>query len=343
MPILSVGDWDSLIACYPEAHIMQTTAWGELKASFGWKAVRISTGEEGGRVGAQVLFRRLPFGYSLAYIPKGPLSPVNERNQEEYHQASLGVLLEEVDEVCRQERVIFLKVEPDLINGKSRSIPEGFIASSHSIQPQRTILVDLDGDDRALLARMKQKTRYNIRLAQKKGVIVRASTDAERFHQLMRITGERNQFGVHSGAYYRRALDLFGEVGSCQLLVAEFEGETLAALMAFAHGSRAWYFYGASSSRLRELMPAYLLQWEAMRWAQERGCKQYDLWGVPDEEEEVLEAQFDRRADGLWGVYRFKRGFGGRLARAAGPWDRVYNPALYSLYRWWMRRSSSIE
>jgi lipid II:glycine glycyltransferase (peptidoglycan interpeptide bridge formation enzyme) len=120
--------------------------------------------------------------------------------------------------------------------------------------------------------------------------------------------------------------------------VAEHDGRPLAALMVFARGSTAWYFYGASSSDGRNLMPTYALQWQAMRWARARGCSRYDLWGVPDEPESVLESEFTRRQDGLWGVYRFKRGFGGRLARTTGAWDLVLRPGLYRLYGFAARR-----
>jgi lipid II:glycine glycyltransferase (peptidoglycan interpeptide bridge formation enzyme) len=118
----------------------------------------------------------------------------------------------------------------------------------------------------------------------------------------------------------------------CELLVAEYEGKTLAALMVFTHGRRAWYVYGASTDEERNRMPTYLLQWEAMKWAKARGCEEYDLWGVPDEDEATLEANFEKRHDGLWGVYRFKRGFGGELKRAAQAIDRVYDPLLYWAY-----------
>jgi len=104
------------------------------------------------------------------------------------------------------------------------------------------------------------------------------------------------------------------------MLCAFFGGEALAALMVFQRGRRAWYFYGASSDEYRELMPTYLLQWEAMRWARTNGCETYDLWGVPEASEDQLEAEFPHRSDGLWGVYRFKRGFGGDLHRSHGPW-----------------------
>ncbi|HRQ32721.1 MAG TPA: peptidoglycan bridge formation glycyltransferase FemA/FemB family protein, partial [Anaerolineales bacterium] len=98
------------------------------------------------------------------------------------------------------------------------------------------------------------------------------------------------------------------------------------------NGNRAYYLYGASTDEERNRMPTYLLQWEAMKWAKARGCEEYDLWGVPDEDEATLEANFESRHDGLWGVYRFKRGFGGELKRAAQAMDRVYNPILYWAY-----------
>jgi lipid II:glycine glycyltransferase (peptidoglycan interpeptide bridge formation enzyme) len=188
------------------------------------------------------------------------------------------------------------------------------------------------GSEDDILARMKQKTRYNVRLAEKKGVTVRAWDDLDGFHQMVQVTGGRDGFGVHSLEYYRRAYALFHPTGMAELLVAEYEGQPLAALMAFARGRRAWYVYGASNDQERNRMPTYLLQWEAIRWAKSHGCTEYDLWGVPDEDEAKLEAEFESRHDGLWGVYRFKRGFGGKLKRAAQALDRVYNLLLYKLY-----------
>jgi lipid II:glycine glycyltransferase (peptidoglycan interpeptide bridge formation enzyme) len=129
-------------------------------------------------------------------------------------------------------------------------------------------------------------------------------------------------------------------LGKAVLLQAEFQGQALAALMAFSHGPRAWYLYGASSDEERNRMPAYLLQWEAMRWAAQQGCREYDLYGIPDVDEEQLEAEFSDRSEGLWGVYRFKRGFGGEVRRSAGAWDRVYQPLAYRAYRWYLGRRS---
>jgi lipid II:glycine glycyltransferase (peptidoglycan interpeptide bridge formation enzyme) len=149
----------------------------------------------------------------------------------------------------------------------------------------------------------------------------------------MQVTGSRDGFGVHSQAYYQMAYDIFKPLGQCELLVARYQDTTVAALMVFTHGERSWYLYGASSDAERNRMPTYLLQWEAMRWAASRGCHEYDLWGVPDEDEETLEAQFSNRYDGLWGVYRFKRGYGGAIVRSVGAFDRVYIPVLYRLYQ----------
>jgi lipid II:glycine glycyltransferase (peptidoglycan interpeptide bridge formation enzyme) len=205
-----------------------------------------------------------------------------------------------------------------------------------TIQPPRTIWVDILPSEDAILKAMKSKTRYNIRLAVRKGVTVREANEADlpAFNALMEVTGTRNQFGVHVPGYYETAYALFTTTDLARLLLAEVEGEPVAALMVFALAPRAWYFYGASGDAHREKMPTYLLQWEAIRWARSLGCTTYDLWGVPDEDETTLEAEFTKRRDGLWGVYRFKRGFGGRLVRSVGAWDRVYAPLRYRLYRW---------
>jgi lipid II:glycine glycyltransferase (peptidoglycan interpeptide bridge formation enzyme) len=191
--------------------------------------------------------------------------------------------------------------------------------------------VDISPDEDAILATMKSKTRYNVRLASRKGVTVREASEADlpAFHTLMAATAARDDFGVHAPAYYEAAYRLFVPRGWARLLLAEVEGEPAAALMVFTLLPRAWYFYGASSNAHREKMPTYLLQWEAMRWAKSLGCTTYDLWGVPDEDREKLEAEFTQRRDGLWGVYRFKRGFGGELVRSVGAWDRVYAPVRY--------------
>lgn len=314
MPTVSLADWNQFLLSHcPNAHLLQTGEWGELKSGFGWKPVRIVNGS----VGVQILFRKLPLGFSIGYIPKANVDPS---------------LWSEIDALCIQNRAVFLKLEPDQWEDAQPITNYQLPISPHNIQPPRTLIVDLRPAEDAILARMKQKTRYNIRLAEKKGVTVRAWDDLEAFHRMMLLTGERDGFGVHSLEYYRRAYELFHPKGMCEILVAEYEGKPLAALFVARYGSRACYLYGASTDEERNRMPTYLLQWEAMKWAKARGCEEYDLWGVPDEDEATLEANFENRRDGLWGVYRFKRGFGGQLKRAAQARDRVYNPLLYWAY-----------
>jgi lipid II:glycine glycyltransferase (peptidoglycan interpeptide bridge formation enzyme) len=149
---------------------------------------------------------------------------------------------------------------------------------------------------------------------------------------MMQATGTRNDFGVHDPAYYEKAYQFFVPSGRAALILAQHEGDDLAGVMVFALGDTAQYLYGASSSVKRNLMATYGVQWAAMQWAKARGCTAYDLWGIPDEDEATLEAQFESREDGLWGVYGFKRGYGGQVVRSTGAWDKPYNHLIYRAY-----------
>ncbi|HNX45090.1 MAG TPA: peptidoglycan bridge formation glycyltransferase FemA/FemB family protein [Anaerolineaceae bacterium] len=312
-------------------HLLQTKAWGDVKRQFGWQPWQASSES----CQAQVLFRHLPLGFSIAYIPKGPVG------------TDWQTLWPLVDQECRRRKAVFLQVEPDWMEPydpdlASRWLP-GFTRQERTIQPRRTILIDLTQDEAALLAGMKQKTRYNARLAEKKGVQVAPSSDLGGFYQMMQTTGSRDGFAVHSYEYYARAYALFAPTGECVLLQASLGEQPLAYLMLFLHGQRAWYFYGCSDDNSRNLMPTYLLQWEAMRWSKAHGAKEYDLWGIPDADEQTLEENFTSRSDGLWGVYRFKRGFGGQVSRCAPAFVKVYNPLLYKLYAWRQSRAGTEE
>lgn len=351
-------DWDRFVADHPQAHVLQTSPWAELKAAFGWQPQRLmldhyreetiqgslpdewcwnawQDADESGRRpagGGQILYRNLPGGLGqLAYVPCGPLVDWQDREV-------VSKLLQGIQEAARAQGALALTLEPCLLDEaaiRELLADHGFIPSPlGSVQPRRTIVVDISGEESDILAAMKSKTRYNIRLAGRKGVVVREAevADLPAFERLMATTAERNEFGVHDPAYYEHAYRLFVPRGWARLLLAEVEKEAVAALMVFALGKRAWYFYGASANVHRKKMPTYLLQWEAIRWARSRGCTEYDLWGIPDEDEEALEAQFTQRSDGLWGVYRFKRGFGGRVERTVGAWDLPLNAVRYRLY-----------
>jgi peptidoglycan pentaglycine glycine transferase (the first glycine) len=319
-PPASSADWDAFLGRYPEAHLLQTSAWGDLKAAFGWTPHPIIVGS----AGALLLERLLAPGLRIAYVPMGPVGDW------------LPELIPSLLAYARSVRCFALKLEPDAPDGSPladqlRAL--GFAPSLHAVQPRRSLVVDLAPDEDAILARMHQKTRYNIRLAQRKLVSVRAWDDLAAFGAMMQTTAARDQFGVHTPEYYAHAYELFHPRGACELLLAEYEGRPLAALMVFARGPRAWYLYGASTDEERNRMPTYLIQWEAMRWARQRGCRTYDLWGVPDADRETLESQFESRGDGLWGVYRFKRGFGGELVRTIGAWDHPLRRLPYRVYQ----------
>ena len=323
MAEISLSDWRVFLSGHPQAHLLQSGEWGELKSAFGWEAVHVV---EGG-TGAQILFRQLPLGYTFAYMPKGPVAEAEPGP--EFWSA--------VDQACRNRRAVFLKTEP---NGWASSqppdtgVPAPFVPSPQRIQPHGTLVIDLRKSENELFDCMKPKTRYNIRLAGRKEVVVRLSDDIANFHRMMSVTSERQQFNVHSREYYQRAFDLFHPTGLCELFVAEFQGRALAAVMIFSFGKQAYYFYGASADEERNRKPTYPLQWEAIRWAHAKGCTEYDMWGIPDDVTESIEDEESEREDGLWGVYRFKRGFGGSIHYARPPMDRVYIPLLYKLYLW---------
>jgi lipid II:glycine glycyltransferase (peptidoglycan interpeptide bridge formation enzyme) len=257
----------------------------------------------------------------VAYIPRGPLG-------------RWKLILPDLLEASRAAGAFVLVLEPDDGDPEAGALAElGFVPSARSVQPTTSLRVELAGSEEEILSRMHQKTRYNIGLAGRRGVTIRPWQDPEGFSAMLRATGDRQGFGVHTPAYYRDAYDLFHSRGEAELLLAEKDGQALGALMVFGCGPGAWYLYGASTTARRELMATYLLQWEAIRWARRRGAAWYDLWGVPDATLEELESGFEARHDGLWGVYRFKRGFGGRWFQTSGAWERPIRPTLYRAYR----------
>ncbi len=321
--------WDKFVGRQPRAHLLQLSEWGALKSAFEWTSETAIIGDANGvKGGALLLFKPLPYHLGkMAYLPMGPYAA----------EANQAALWAEIDRVARSKGAAFLKWEPGIYEAPDVA-PDfkalGFRPSPQTVQPPNTVLIDISGDDEAILARMNQGTRRKIRQSQKSDIqysqVKRAGMD--KFVALMRVTGERDGFGVHEPNYYAKAYDLFVP-NYAALILAEHEGDVLAGVMVFAVGKTAWYLYGASSSVKRNLMASYGVQWEAIQWARRRGCKTYDMWGIPDADEATLEAQFEQRSDGLWGVYGFKRGWGGRVVRSAGAWDRVYNPLVYAAYR----------
>ncbi|QPC81910.1 peptidoglycan bridge formation glycyltransferase FemA/FemB family protein [Phototrophicus methaneseepsis] len=326
--IPTAAEWDAFVTQHPRGHLLQLSAWGDLKSAYGWDAGRIALRDEGHIIaGAQILFRKLPLRLgTMAYIPFGGYVTASSQWPALWHA---------IDAYCQEQGAAFLKWEPGLYLDDER--PDfavlGFRGSPQTIQPPNTILLDISDSDDDIMARMNQGTRRKIRKSLKNDIRYYEAEpgDVTKFTNLMHITGERNEFGVHEPDYYAMQYDLFAPEHAA-LILAEHEGQTLAGVFVFAVGDTAQYISGASSNIDRNLMASYGVQWKAIEWAKVRGCRYYDMWGIPDEPEATLEAQFQDRSDGLWGVYGFKRGWGGQVIRSAGAWDMVYNALIYRAY-----------
>jgi peptidoglycan pentaglycine glycine transferase (the first glycine) len=309
--------WDKHVAASPWGHFLQSWAWGEFREKNGWRVQRYSV--DG--ASAQVLWRPTPFGYS-GYVPRGPAADLSS--------PYCADLWEAIHASARRMRALFLRVEPNAASGEAL-LAQGFRRVHPCLQPEATLVVNLEPDLTSVRARMRPKTRYNIGLAQRRGVAVRSAEAHElpAFYALLQETAKRDRFYVRPLSYYKDVQEAFGD--DAILLLAEHEGSLLGGIVVVAFGGGATYLYGASSSHHRNLMPTYLLQWEGMAWASKRGCREYDLWGIP--KEGPGDESERREEDGLWGVYRFKQGFGGDHIQYAGAFDYQYKPLQYRLWQ----------
>ena len=313
--------WNSALASLPARHVLQSWEWGQFKSRWGWSP-RYFLHEEGGqpRAAALILRRTLSrLGPGILYVPKGPALDYSDG-------ALVDRVLGQLVEIARHDRAIFIKIDPDLGDAhRSILLDRGWRPSTEQIQFRNTALLDLTRTEDQLLAAMKPKTRYNIRLAQKKGVTVRAGSlsDLELLYAMYAETAQRDGFIIRPIDYYRDAWGSFIQSGLAQPLIAGVEGQAVAGLIIFHFADRAWYMYGMSRGVHREYMPNHLLQWHAMQWTKSQGCTVYDLWGAPDELNE---------ADPMWGVYKFKEGLGGQFTRHVGAYDFVVSHFWYWIY-----------
>lgn len=326
------AEWDRALAGLPARHALQTWDWGDFKSRWGWQPERLLW-ERAGRplAAAQILRRPLPYTpWAMMYVPKGPAL--------DYSDARLvGQVLEGLQAFARSRGAIFIKIDPDVVRGYGpgagddqpvaqavlqRLAGQGWRFSSQQIQFRNTVVMDISPAEPELLERMKSKWRYNVRLASRKGVAVSPGgpEDLPDFYRLYAETSRRNGFLIRPEAYYLDVWSQFLAADRARLLLGRVDGELVAGLLLFFFTDTAWYMYGASSDRHRSLMPNYLLQWEAIRLARCLGCTRYDMWGAPD--------TFDE-SDSMWGVYRFKTGFGGETQRGLGAFDYPVRPALY--------------
>jgi lipid II:glycine glycyltransferase (peptidoglycan interpeptide bridge formation enzyme) len=336
--LTSPAIWEKALGKLPNSHALQSWVWGEFKSRWGWSALpmllTIAENSWEPLAAAMVLKRKIPFTpFSILYVPRGPVFEYKDRP---LRRQVLALL----EQLARQERAIFIKIDPEVVwswgLAQERVSPvgrqlvaelegRGWHFSPEQIQFRNTVELDLTESEAALLAGMKSKTRYNIRLAERKGIVVRAGTAADLpvMAAMYEETAARDHFTIRPSAYYLDIWQAFCEKGMGQLLLAEYEDEPVAAMMLVKYGQRAIYMYGASTDKERNRMPNYLLQWEAIRWAKTAGCTVYDFWGAPDEFVET---------DRLWGVWRFKDGFQGEVVRHIGAWDYPVRPLLYWTY-----------
>lgn len=371
-------NWNSIISTLPNPHFLQTYEWGQVKAKYGWEPLYAVWDVDGkwkvehdptllstfhSPVAAALILKRqiIRNGFaarlSVLYSPKGPLLDwANEslRNR----------VLNDLQSLAKKQGAIFLKMDPDVVLGTgvpgggeevsensgqvvmSELKRRGWEYSSDQIQFKNTVLIDLNPSEEELLARMKQKTRYNIRLAEKKGVVLRVGNlgDLPMLYKMYAETSVRDGFVIRDEAYYKTVWQIFmtnrpqlstspvpilkSQIADYQFpyaepLIAEVNNEPIAAIFVFYFAGRAYYVYGMSREVHREKMPNHFLQWEAIKRAKEKGCTIYDLWGAPE--------VFDE-SDSMWGVYRFKEGFGGKVVRTLGAWDFVPSPLWYKIY-----------
>ncbi len=278
--------WDQWIQLNAsDGGLLQSTVWAEFQRALGR---RVEWFELGGTVRALVIEQCLPFGQTYVYSPRGPVVE-NREDRIENREQELKAIVEEVRK--KFPKAIFWRIEP-LIPFQISDFRFQIAQAPHAIQPTTTLIVDLSKSEEVLLAQMKQKTRYNIHIAQKNSIVVRNIENLEIFLDLLEETATRDGFRTHSREYYKallnndnRSVELFGVFNNDQLLAG--------AIIAF-FGTWAYYLHGASSSQRREVMAPYVLHWEVMREAKRRGCTQYDFWGAGDQ----------------WpGVSKFKTGF----------------------------------
>lgn len=341
-PVSDPGFWDRCLSVMPNAHVLQCWAWGDFKTKYHWRPARYAWNDDAGQTLAlaQVLQRRLIVRglralTSVMYCPRGPVF--------DWSRMDLwSLVLSRLRSLALASGAVFLKIDPEVpvdeVAG-SEAMPEpatanavaetlakaGWRRSKEEIQFRNTLVLDLRRSEVELLEAMKQKTRYNIRLAERHGVSVRlgGTGDFDLLYRMYAVTSQRDGFVIRPPEYYKDAWADFIALGLAQPLVAEVSGTPVAALIVYRFGPRAWYFYGMSTERHREKMPNHLLQWAAVRWAKSQGCTTYDFWGAPE--------QLDPK-DAMWGVYRFKLGFGATLVRTLGAWDYVVRPAMYWIY-----------
>lgn len=320
-------DIENFIRTSPRGHFCQGEQWAAFKHDWNWTRKTVTVTDQNGKIRGAISFllRKTPvLPYHLMYAPRGPVCDPDDAE-------TLNTLIEKSKELAKKCHGYIIKIDPDVPvqntgfikiledAGFSRAASKNFEA----VQPNFVFRLAIGGKtEDEIFAGFAAKTRYNIRVAEKNGVTVRVGglSDLAEFARIMKITGERDGFATRPKSYFEGLLTAMGE--NARLYVAELGGKMIAATIPIQYGDKTWYLYGASDNAYRNAMPNYLLQWEMIRWAIQSGCAVYDFRGVSGD----LSPE-----NPLYGLYRFKKGFGGDLTEFCGEFNLVTNPAVEKL------------
>lgn len=327
--ITSPEAWDAFQAAQSFAAFPQSWAWGQFRVSRGCRIKRFALTNEKGEIHVAVQMeervRRFGFGYWLA--PRGPV--FSSHLSESVKRDAMKELCQKLSEHPElQKKTVFWRMEPVIELGR----PDGFVPLSFrrtdAMNPASTRVLDLAPSEEELLKQMHEKTRYNIRLADRNGVTVRRGNgiaDLNAFLTLMEETASRDGFVQHASPYLAATYNALAPQGMATIRLAEHGGKILAANMEIAFGDTVTYLYGSSSSESRNVMAPYALHWDAIRDAKKRGFAIYDFWGANPEWKGSVYYK-----DSWEGISRFKRGFGGRQINLVGTWDLPLMPFVYA-------------
>lgn len=320
MQIIIINNKDELnsfVGSQSHSQFIQSWEWGEFQEKVSGQVWRVGVENEGVLIAsAKIIKKSLPMGKTYFYCGRGPIFKDNIWNKE-----SAVMLFDEIKKIANDESAMFLRFDPsfDLVDPLKEIINGATFKQTLDVQPRKTLVLDLDKSEDDLLKEMHQKTRYNIKLAEKKSVkVVEYDQNCfENFWKLLDQTSDRDKFRPHGRSYYETMLQL--DPAFLKLHFAEYDGRQIATGIFSFFGDTATYLHGGSSNEDREIMAPYALQWETIRIAKSLGFKYYDFHGIDEEK---------------WpGVTRFKKGFGGEEINYPGTFDLIYDESWYSIYK----------
>jgi lipid II:glycine glycyltransferase (peptidoglycan interpeptide bridge formation enzyme) len=313
--------WNAFVAASPVGHFFQSWEWGELQEGLGGRPQRLAVVSENLFAGCVQLLVFESESRTFTYVPRGPVADAAD-------ERLAGLLVDAALQVSAAEGANLVRIEPQwAFDAEHERLlkQRGFKPAQQHIMPPRTLLVDLAPPLDQIWSGFRSNTRNRIRLAQKRGVDIRVGgeSDVATFVRLTEETNARHGLRLGRPDQYHLAARFFGARDAMRLFLARAGGVDLAGIFVFVWGTTATYLWGASSGSedARKLNPNQLLHWTAMQWARERGCTTYDLFGIPDYDADVLEAEYADQTGGWWNLYRFKRGFGGTVRRHLGTFD----------------------